>query len=98
MYQMWADAFTEMNVEFVEFVESVDAFAGEVRISMRHTGTMQTPNGPLPATGRQVSLESCDVGRVRDGKIVSFHSYFDQLALMAQLGRMAVPAQEAVGA
>jgi hypothetical protein len=38
-----------------------------------------------------VVLESCDVARFRDGLIVSFHSYFDQLAMMAQLGLLPVP-------
>ena len=47
---------------------------------------MPSPNGPIPPTGRTVVLESCDIGHPRDGKVVSFHSYMDQLAMLAQLG------------
>jgi hypothetical protein len=71
---------------FLDIVEGQDALAGEIRVAMTHTASLLTPNGPVPATGRTVVLESCDVARFRDGLVVSFHSYFDQLAIMAQLG------------
>ena len=95
-YQTWLDAFSNMRVEFLDIVEGHDALAGEVRISMTHTAPMATPNGPIPATGRTVVLESCDVARFHDGLVVSFHSYFDQLAMLAQLGLLPAPPEEAV--
>lgn len=69
----------------------VDALAGEVRITMTHTGNMPTPNGPIAPTARTIVLESCDFCRFRDGRVVSFHTYFDQMAMLAQLGLLPSP-------
>jgi predicted ester cyclase len=58
---------------------------------MTHTGTFATPAGEIPPTGNRVELDACDVVRIgSDGRITSWHSYFDQASMMAQLG--AVPA------
>jgi hypothetical protein len=50
-----------------------------------------TPNGIVPATGRTIQMDSCDITRFRDGLVVSFLTCFDQLALMAQLGLLGAP-------
>jgi steroid delta-isomerase-like uncharacterized protein len=51
-----------------------------------HTGPLSTPDGEIPATGRQVRLRQVAVQRVTDGLISSEHLYFDQLELLGQLG------------
>jgi ketosteroid isomerase-like protein len=35
-----------------------------------------------------VDLRFADVSRVRDRKIVAYHTYYDQLGLLTQLGLM----------
>jgi steroid delta-isomerase-like uncharacterized protein len=85
-------AFPDLRHEVVDFVEAEDKIALELRISGTHTGTMQTPNGPIPATGRQVVWESVDFVTVAGGKIASWHAYYDQLAFLAQLGLLPEPA------
>jgi ketosteroid isomerase-like protein len=90
-YQSWLDALSDIQVEILDVIESGDALAGEVRMTARHTAPLMTPNGPVPATGRTIQMESCDIARFRDGLVVSFHTYFDQLALMAQLGLLGAP-------
>ena len=75
----------------MDVVESGDALAGEVRMTGTHTAPMVTPNGPIPATGKTITLEVCDFARFANGKVVSFHSYFDQLSIMAQLGLLPAP-------
>jgi ketosteroid isomerase-like protein len=57
-----------------------------------HTGTFRTAQGDIPATGRPVVIESVDVITLRDGKIASWHTYFDQMAFLAQLGLPPEPA------
>jgi hypothetical protein len=37
-------------------------------------------------------IEQCDIARVRDGIVTSFHSYFDMLSLLAQIGAIPTPA------
>jgi len=45
-----------------------------------------TPFGELAATGKRVRWESVEIVRVRDGKIASWRSYFDQLEALTALG------------
>jgi steroid delta-isomerase-like uncharacterized protein len=85
-YQSWLDAFTDLRVDVIDVVEHGDTLAGEVLMTGTHTAPMVTPNGTIPATGKTITLEVCDFARFRDGRVVSFHSYFDQLAILAQLG------------
>jgi ketosteroid isomerase-like protein len=47
---------------------------------------LATPDGDVEPTGASVDLPLADVSRVRDGKIASYHTYYDQLGLMTQLG------------
>ena len=47
-----------------------------------NTGPLHMPTGDLPATGRAVELRFCDVYRIRKGKTVSYHSYYDALGFI----------------
>ena len=51
-----------------------------------NTGPLHLPTGDLPATGRPVELQFCEAFRIRGGKIVSYHIYYDALGFMQQLG------------
>ena len=51
-----------------------------------HTGTLTTPMGTIPATGRAITLQLCDVLEFKDGKISSQRQYLDTASLLAQLG------------
>ena len=58
------------------------------------TGTNDGPLGPLPATGRPVTLDAVDILHFdNEGRIVQEDWYYDQLMLMAQLGHAAAPPQ-----
>jgi predicted ester cyclase len=50
------------------------------------TGTHLGPMGPIPATGRKVTLNGCDVFRVANGKIQELYLGQDAMSLMQQLG------------
>src|SRR5262249_47236510 len=78
--------FPELRHAIVYAEATEEAIAVELRITMVHSGTFVTPAGELPPTGRQVILEACDVVRLSSaGAITSWHTYFDQASLMAQL-------------
>ncbi len=51
-----------------------------------HRGTLATPAGPIPPTGRHLSFRLLESMVVRDGKIVEARTYVDALAMLAQLG------------
>jgi predicted ester cyclase len=54
-----------------------------------HTGTLRTSMGDIPATGRSLTLQLCDVMEFKDGMIQGQKTYFDSGSMMAQLGLMA---------
>jgi hypothetical protein len=49
-------------------VEEGDRASWQVRVTATHTGTMQTPNGPLPATGKRIRIDALDVARFENGQ------------------------------
>jgi steroid delta-isomerase-like uncharacterized protein len=92
MLSAFYEGFPDVRHEIVDCVEAGDKIAVELTISQTHTGTFRTPMGNIPATGRTVVIESVDVVNVKDGKIASWHTYFDQMAFLAQLGLLPEPA------
>jgi predicted ester cyclase len=78
--------FPDLRHEVVATVEAGDTIALELHITMTHTGTFVTPMGDLAPSGNVVELDACDVVRVNsEGRISSWHSYFDQASMLAQL-------------
>jgi ketosteroid isomerase-like protein len=69
-------------------VASGDTVAVEGRFTGTHTGPLATDDGDVEPTGAAVDQRFADVSRVRDGKIVAYHTYYDQLGLLTQLGLM----------
>lgn len=69
-------------------VEQDGMVAVEGRFVGTHTGPLATEDGDVDPTGAAVDLRFADVSQVRDGKIVAYHTYYDQLGLLSQLGLM----------
>ena len=60
----------------------------EGRFVGTHTGPLAGDDGDIEPTGARVDLPFADFSRVEDGKIVSYHTYYDQVGLLTQLGLM----------
>jgi steroid delta-isomerase-like uncharacterized protein len=69
-------------------VEADGTVAVEGRLTGTHTGPLVTDDGEVEPTGAAVQVRFADFSRVRDGKIVAYHTYYDQLGLLTQLGLM----------
>lgn len=67
-------------------VESGDTVVVEGTFSGTHTAPLMGPSGELPPTGRTISIDYCDVFRVRDGRIVFRRVYYDLMGMFAQFG------------
>ncbi len=67
-------------------VESGATVGIEARFVGRHTGDLVTPQGTLPASGADLDMPFADFFMVRDGRIVEHHVYWDQMAMLGQLG------------
>jgi steroid delta-isomerase-like uncharacterized protein len=83
---MWADAFPNGKVTITKTIESSDDVVVEFTGTGTQTGTLASPAGEIPPTGKSVTIELCDVIAIRDGKIASVRSYLDSASLLAQLG------------
>jgi steroid delta-isomerase-like uncharacterized protein len=92
MLQVFREAFPDIRHQVLDVVESGDRIAVELTVTATHTGTFHTPQGDIPPTGRTLVWESVDFITLRDGKIASWHTYFDQMAFLAQLGLLPEPA------
>jgi steroid delta-isomerase-like uncharacterized protein len=52
------------------------------------TGTLLSPSGAIPPTGRRVEIRIAETYQVRDGKLVALHAYYDVATILQQLGLM----------
>jgi ketosteroid isomerase-like protein len=50
-----------------------------------HSGPLPTPAGVIAPSDKSIDVPSCQVIRVRDGKVASFTHYFD-FTLLRQVG------------
>lgn len=65
-----------------------DTVIVEGRFAGTNTGPLPGPDGDPPPSGRTVDLPFADFARVSDHRIVEYRTYYDQVALLAQLGLM----------
>jgi len=86
---MWADAFPDGMITVDRIIAQDDYVVVEFTGRGTHTGTLATPAGDVPATGRSVTLQLVDVLEFDAGKVKAQRSYFDSGSLMAQLGMTA---------
>ena len=69
-------------------LEAGDSVVVEGRFVGTFTGPLASPQGEVSPNGAAVDLRFADVSRVRAGRIVSYHTYYDQLSMLTQLGLM----------
>src|SRR5438309_11209076 len=90
--QGWASAFPDMAIETLSVVADETRVAGEFKARGTHEGTMQTPAGDIPATGRQFEERFVWYCEVADGRLSAVRDYYNVMSLMTQLGLIPEPA------
>ncbi len=79
--------FPDLSATLRSIVESGNRAAVEATYRGTNDGPLAMPGGELPPTGRDVSIELCEVFEVGDdGLIVHDRSYFDVASFLQQLG------------
>ena len=91
MLGVFRRAFSDVAHRGDGWVEGPDRVAVQVRVTSRHTGPFPTPQGPLAPTGRPVVWEAGMFAEAGEGGLVRLRSYFDQLAVLQQLGALPAP-------
>ena len=79
-------AFPDLSWEAEATFESTDSALDQGRLVGTHTGTLSSPEGDVPPTGKRLRLREFDGITVRDGRAVSHRFYYDRLDLASQLG------------
>ncbi|AIR99808.1 ester cyclase [Streptomyces glaucescens] len=86
-WRQMTEAVPEAVFEPVNAYEVGDTAIDEGWFGGRNTGPLRLPSGEsLPPTDRDVRIRGVDLATVRDGLIVSYRVYYDQLAFLDQLG------------
>jgi steroid delta-isomerase-like uncharacterized protein len=81
--QTYTSAFPDLSFEVVtQHAAGKDTAIVEMRVR----GTHKEELDGIPATGREITLEACNIVQVRDGKIVRERDYYDGAELLKQLG------------
>ena len=82
----YLSAFPDLHVSVEEILADGDAVAYRWILEGTHTGSNLIL--PIPATGKKVTIIGCSLLHVKDGKFVDEWEYWDQTALLEQLGVM----------
>ena len=81
-------AFSDFDWEIGVIVENADVVEVEGIWKATSSGPMPGPGGELPPTNKRINLPFAEVMVGKNGKVVEYRLYFDQAALMQQLGLM----------
>jgi ketosteroid isomerase-like protein len=81
----------DARMEVTHAVEGNDEVFLEGRFRGTHSADLMTPQGAIPASGRELDLPFADYFRVRGGEIVEHRTYWDQATFLAQLGASGQP-------
>ena len=85
----WNTTFSNLKVEALNHVESGDTVVTELKMSGVNTGDLAQPDGSkIPATGKSVEMNGCQVAVFEGGKMKKSTQYYNMMTMMAQLGLM----------
>jgi len=80
-------AFPDLRVAIEDVLTDGDRFASRTTVTGTHTGDLMG----MPATGKRISVEAVDIGRVHDGQAAERWGGLNMYALLTQLGVIPAP-------
>jgi len=86
LWKGWAEAFPDSKGTFHAAHVSGSTVVLEVTWKGTHQGPLQTPKGPIPATGKRIELRGCCVFEVAGEQVRTMRNYFDMATMLQQLG------------
>ena len=82
----FARAFPDVHRELSSICVAENVVVVELTTRGTHQGEMALATGTLAPTGKSIDVPSCDVFRLENGKVASFHCYNAASVQMQQLG------------
>jgi predicted ester cyclase len=91
------ETFDDVESEVLDMVETEAAVTVVFRLSGRQSGILSTGAGPVPATGRTLTLRIMDLLRLTDGKVSAVWMTADELGALSAVDAVTIRAA-AIGA
>jgi steroid delta-isomerase-like uncharacterized protein len=85
-WQAWKEAMPDVKGSVMAAFATGNTVILEVTWTGTHTGPLVSPQGTVPATGKQQTTRASWVLNFDGGKIKASRHYFDMLSFMQQLG------------
>ncbi len=87
LWKGWAQAFPD-SVATVRSAHASDdgTVTLEITWTGTHRGPLQTPAGPIAATGKRIEIPSCAVVELKGDKASAQRHYFDLATMLRQIG------------
>jgi steroid delta-isomerase-like uncharacterized protein len=87
-FKEWADAFSDGKITDTKAIDAGDS----VIVEYVGRGTNDGAMGPLPSTGKRVSVPFVDIVHFnKDGKISGGATYYDTFSMLVQMGLAEAP-------
>ncbi|MCM2348663.1 MAG: ester cyclase [Bacteriovoracaceae bacterium] len=86
MIEGWYNAFSDFKLKPDKIMGSGDNFTVELTATGTHDGELSGPSGDISATGKKVTVPSCDVIQLKGDQIQSVNCYYAAAVLMSQIG------------
>lgn len=86
MIEGWFSAFSDFNLKPDKVLGSGDSFTVELTANGTHDGELSGPGGDIPASGKKVTVPSCDVIQLKGDKIQSLNCYYAAPVMLSQIG------------
>lgn len=82
----FAKAFPDVHREIFSVYVTGNVVVVELAARGTHKGDLALPSGALAPTGKKIDVPTCDVYRLENGEIASFHCYNEASVMLQQLG------------
>jgi len=79
--------FPDLHVSLDDLLTDGDRFASRTTVTGTHTGDLMG----MPATGRRISVEAVDIGRIENGQAKERWGGLNMYAMLTQLGVIPAP-------
>jgi steroid delta-isomerase-like uncharacterized protein len=80
-------AFPDLHVTIEDLITDGDRFASRTTVTGTHTGDLMG----MPATGKHISVQAVDIGRIQNGQAKERWGGLDMHTLLTQLGVIPAP-------
>jgi predicted ester cyclase len=84
-YRRSWNPFPDAEFARITQIATEDRAAREMVFTGTHTGPLITPEGPIPPTGRRVTLRQVAIHRIANGLVALEHVYYDQVEFTARV-------------